>query len=213
MNRIAAITAALAATLAGCTIPLDESPVGIQDHAAYDTSGTSFAPHLDVGGLSVQGAVRTIDGDGVGGATVCVLGQDMCTTSAPDGTWEVDVEAGVSELVRIDADGFFTAILPIERSGERNAAAVAIAQAGGIEIELVPRARLRLEDMGAIYAPDGPVRPVAGDTFDHQFEPLPAGASQVCTVSVGWSGPDPDAATLALVPGAITYVQRDCVAI
>ncbi len=212
MNRIATITLALAATLAGCTAPADESAVSVQDDANFDTSGASIAPVESPENLSLRGALLTIDGDAVGGATVCVLGQDACTTSAPDGTFEVaGIEAGIAEIVRIDADGFMPAILPIERDGTRNAAAVAVAQAGGIEIELVPRARFRLADAGYVYSPDSPLRPVNGSTVEHPFEEIPEGAGQICSVSIGWGGPGPNEATLAIFPGTITYVQRDCV--
>ncbi|MCO4773664.1 MAG: hypothetical protein KDA24_26770 [Deltaproteobacteria bacterium] len=233
MTRIPTLALLAAATslaaLSGCALPLDSGSTSVEDQASWAVAGPSIPSFDAPENLSLQGEVRTLDGVGLGEGTVCILGSDVCQDTELDGAFAIDgLEEGVSEMLRVEVEGYISVIVPVENSGAARFLDVEMVPLDGAQfdpetggVRLMSRSYGQLDHRPVLVRLDevamgGDVRI---DRFadvnivpigEYALEKLPVPVGQQCSFLGAWTGPGQDL-VIPVVAGAITHIQQDCI--
>ncbi|MCO4771910.1 MAG: carboxypeptidase regulatory-like domain-containing protein [Deltaproteobacteria bacterium] len=224
--RIQTLALALAFALAGCTAPADEQP---SDVNASDLSAAD-GPQIEYAGPAV-GVVRTVQGAVVADARVCLVGAFRCATSQDDGGFSLpDLEDGVAELLRIDADGFTPVIIPMEGGrydyldldiqlttkrgtpDEGRGSLQIITErvtADGPVFDLMPSWRIQ-SDRRQVIGVQG-ARPFVKNLKPGDYKASYELESGLCVELSGWAGANGRSIEFPIEAGAITQIQQLCV--
>ncbi len=227
IHRTAALFAVLA--LAGCEMPLSDSATSLEDASSFDAAGASddglaqASPEVR-GRLHGVGAIELVD------ASVCLADAGHCVTADALGRFSIQgIEAGVSEVVVIRADGYVPLVVPFE---------LAATDRQWLDLELEPVGgrsgaggvrfvTYRLD--GYWERNDGQVQwtvqvgdadePRSASGLDPRIEGMSPGTHQarflskeplICGRTSGWSGADANEVSFPVLPGAITHVEQYC---
>lgn len=215
----------LALALTGCT-----APDSVDSPSADAFSEAGQEPTISAAPFVFEGQIRTAEGEPLPQASVCIYGGDTCASTADDGGFSLPgLEAGVGEVVRIEATGYAPLLVPVDRDRydgiglELNPLPTKVPMPEGTGVVQFITSRVtaagHVHDMlpnWTITAESGKVRRTEGSrpividmdpgVYEARYE-----VDGLCAELSGWAGPNGHTLSFPIEAGAVTQIHQLCV--